>query len=127
MTTSEESSVRTARRVAIIFTLLIGSLGIVWDVLAGLLLFHSYSFFEAVVICLLVMMLCAVGTMRADFEPGGFLHRRGDAPKDGESKRFAPREHDVLAQLRSLVKTAFYAIAFIMALVKLVLVLIAGS
>lgn len=127
VTTSEETAVRSARRVAIVFTLLIGSMGIVWDVLAALILFRSYSFFEAVVVCLLVMILCAVATMRADFEPGGFLHRRSDTPKEDESKLFAAREHDFLAQLRSLLKTVFYAIAFIMALVKLVLVLIAGS
>ena len=63
MTASET----TARRVAIVFTLLIGSMGILWDVLAALILFRSYSFFEAVVVCLLVMILSAVATMRADF------------------------------------------------------------
>lgn len=99
-------------------------MGIVWDVLAALILFRSYSFFEAVVVCLLVMILCAVATVRADFEPGGFLHRRGDDPREDEPKLFAPREHDVLARLRSLLKTVFYTTAFIMALVKLVLALL---
>jgi hypothetical protein len=112
--------------VAIVFTLLIGSMGIVWDVLAAFILFRSYSFFEAVVVCLLVMILCAVATIRADFEPGGFLYRRADEPKEDESKLFAARERDFLAHLRSLLKTIFYTIAFIMALVKLVLALLAA-
>jgi hypothetical protein len=116
--------VRTARRVAIVSTLLIGSMGLVWDVLAAFILFRSYPFFEAVVVCLLVMILSAVATMRADFEPGGFLYRRGDTPKEDEPKLFASRESDVLAQSRSLLKTLFYTIAFIMALVKLVLALL---
>ena len=72
------------------------------------------------------MILCAVATMRADFEPGGLLHRRPDEPKEGETKLFTTGESDFLAQLRSLLKTIFYTIAFLMALVKLVLVLIAG-
>ena len=99
-----------------------------WDVLAAFVLFRSYSFFEAVVVCLLVMILCAVATMRADFEPGGFLHRHGDDPKvEDEPKLFAPRESDFLAQLRSLLKTIFYSIAFLLAFVKLVMTLIAAT
>lgn len=100
-------------------------MGIAWNVLAGLILFRSYSFFETVVVCLLVMILSAIATMRADFEPGGLLYRGGDGMKDHDPKLFAPRESDFLAQFRSLLKTLFYTIAFIMALVKIVLTLLA--
>jgi hypothetical protein len=100
---------------------LIGSaIGIVWDALAALILFRSYSFFESVVVCLLVMILCSLATMRADFEPGGLL--RG-AEKSNESPT-TPK--DTLREVRSLTKTIFYAVAFVMALVKLVMALIAG-
>jgi hypothetical protein len=112
-----------ARRAAFIVTVLIGSaLGIVWDVLAALILFRSYTFFESVVVCLLVMILCAVATMRADFEPGGLLDRveKGDDASD------ANKISDHQPQLRALVKAIFYGLAFVMALVKLVLALIAG-
>jgi len=101
-------------------------MGIVWDVLAAFILFRGYSFFEAVVVCLLVMILSAIATIRADFEPGGFLYRRADTAKEDEPRLFAPRESDFLAQFRSLLKTLFYTLAFIMALVKLVLALLAA-
>jgi hypothetical protein len=50
---------------AIATIILLGAIGIGWDVLAGAILFHSYTFFEAVVVCLLVMILCGVATVRA--------------------------------------------------------------
>jgi len=62
-----------ARRVGFIITVLIGSvIGIVWDVLTALVLFRSYSFFESVVVCL--MILSSIATMRADELP--FLFNR---------------------------------------------------
>jgi hypothetical protein len=107
---------------AFIVTALIGSaLGIVWDVLAALILFRSYTFFESVVVCLLVMILCYVATMRADFEPGGFLEHRAEK---GDDLSATPKVSDPLPQLRALVKVLFYGIAFVMALVKLVMTLI---
>lgn len=113
MTASDEPK---GRRTAFVVTVLIGSaIGIVWNVLAALVLFRSYSFFESVVVCLLVMILSAIGTMRADFEPGGLLERR------------AKSEEDPIRDSRSLVKGIFYTIAFVMAIVKLVLALIAAS
>jgi hypothetical protein len=109
-------------RRTIILTVLIGSVGgIVGDVVAALILFRSYTFFESVVVCLLVMILCSAWTMRADFEPGGLLHL--DTGKDSEAPQ-TPK--DLLREVRWLVKTIFYGIAFAMALVKLVLALIAG-
>jgi hypothetical protein len=55
-------------RQAIAITVFFGAVGIVWGGLAAAILFHSYSFFESVVVCLPVMTLCAVVTLRADFE-----------------------------------------------------------
>jgi hypothetical protein len=114
----------TARRAAFILTVLIGSaIGVAWDVLAALILFRSYTFFESVVVCLLVMILCSVATMRADFEPGGLLDCRVDK---GDDPSAANKVSDPQSQLRALVKALFYGIAFAMALVKLFLALVAG-
>ena len=113
----------TVRRWAIVLTVVLGlAFGIVWDVLAAAVLFRSYSFFESVVVCLLVMILCAVATMRADFEPGGLL-QRPDVKKDTDASS-TRKESDVLHQLRALLRVLFYGIAFVMALIKLVLALI---
>lgn len=115
MTASDETK---GLRIAFVVSVLIGSaIGIVWNVLAALVLFRSYSFFESVVVCLLVMILSAIGTMRADFEPGGFLERKEKSKEDSDPVR----------ESRSLVKGIFYTIAFIMAIVKLVQALIAAS
>lgn len=57
----------------IVPVIIVSAIGIIWDVLAGLILFRGYTFFESVVVCLLVMILCSLATMRADFEPGGFF------------------------------------------------------
>jgi hypothetical protein len=48
---------RSPRLVIAAFVLL-GVIGIGWDVLAAAILFHSYSFLESVVVSLLVMILC---------------------------------------------------------------------
>ena len=110
------------QRRTIILTVLIGSvIGIVWDVVAVLVLFRSYTFFESVVVCLLVMILCSTWTMRADFEPGGLLHL--GTGKDSEAPE-TPK--DLVREVRWLLKTIFYGIAFAVALVKLVLALNAG-
>jgi hypothetical protein len=109
---------RTGRRWAIVITVLLGCIGIVWDVLAAAVLFHSYSFFESVVVCLLVMILCAVATMRADFELWSGIFRRPKAESDSTV------EPDLLDQVRAHMKVLFYGIAFLMAIVKLVLTLI---
>lgn len=111
---------RTVRRRAIVITVLLGAMGIVWDVLAAAVLFHSYSFFESVVVCLLVMTLCAVATVRADFELWSGIFS-GDV-KDSDTAK--SKEPDFLNSLRTHLKVLFYAIAFVMALVKLVLTLI---
>ncbi len=104
--------------------MVIGSaIGIVWDLLAALILFRSYTFFESVVVCLLVMILSAVATMRADFEPGGLLDRRADKGDDPPGTNRIP---DPQPQLRALVKALFYGLALVMALVKLVLALVEG-
>jgi hypothetical protein len=50
----------------------------------------------------IVMILSAIGMMRADFEPGGLLERRTENPK---------QEEDLLRKMRSLVKGILYAIA----------------
>jgi hypothetical protein len=93
--------------------------GVGWDILAAVVLFRSYSFFEAVVVSLLVMILCGVATVRADFEPWWSVLQGSDGGKPGVGK-----EPDVLEQLKSHLKALFYAIAFLMALVKLVLAVI---
>jgi hypothetical protein len=109
---------RTARRWAIVITVLLGCVGVVWDVLAAAVLLHSYGFFESVVVCLLVMILCAVATMRADFELWSGIFR---GPKAENDKAVEP---DLLDQVRAHMKVLFYGIAFLMAFVKLVLTLI---
>jgi hypothetical protein len=107
------------RRWAVAITVLISCIGTVWDVLAGVILFRSYTFFEGVVVCLLVMILCAVATVRADFELWSEIFQR---PKD-ERKDNAV-DYDLLDSLRAHLKAIFYGIAFLMALIKLVLLLI---
>lgn len=114
---------RKARRWAVILTLVFGAFGIVWDVLAFAVLFHGYSFFESVVVCLLVMILCVAATVRAEFEAWSGVFQNFNADKDPNTP---PKEdHDSLHQLRGHVKVLFYAIAFLMALVKLVMTLFA--
>jgi hypothetical protein len=120
------NSDRTARRTAMVIAMLISiAVGIPWVVLSAAVLFHHYSFFESVVVCLLVMILSAVATIRADFEPGGFLQERlSDIQKDGDPA-VAAKVSDPLPQLRALLKSIFYGIAFLMALVKLMVTLLA--
>jgi len=110
------------QRRAVVITVLFGATGIVWDVLAAAVLWHSYSFFESVVVCLLVMTLCAVATLRVDFELWSRLFS-GDA---GESNVTEDRQPDLLDSFRAHLRVLFYAVAFIMALVKLILTLLAG-
>ena len=112
---------RTARRWRLAVTLLLGAIGIMWDVLAAWILFRSYSFFESVVVCLLVMILCATAAVRADVELSGIFQRSGSAK---ESEVSEPGESELLDQLRAHLRGLFYGIAFLMALVKLVLALI---
>lgn len=60
-------------RLIIAAIVLLGVIGIGWDILTAAILFlHSYSFFESIVVCLLVMILCGVATVRADVELGVF-------------------------------------------------------
>ena len=110
-----------ARRWAIVIIVLFGAIGVVWDVIAAAILFRSYSFFESVVVCLLVMTLCAVATLRADFELWSGIFRTADAPTEGNADDH--KERDSLDGLRSRLKVLFYGIAFLMALVRLVLAL----
>ncbi len=87
-------------------------MGAVGDLLAASILFRKYSFFESVVVCLLVMILCSVGTMHLDLGPLGFLQRTDGAKENG------------LQQVSASLKMFFYGIATIMALVKIVLALL---
>jgi hypothetical protein len=105
---------RTAVRWAIALTVLVGSIGIGWDVLAAAVLFHGYSFFESVVVCLLVMILCGVATVRSDIELSIF----SEDVQDGDAALVS------LRKLRAHLQVLFYTIAFLMALVKLVLIFI---
>jgi hypothetical protein len=98
-----------------------GALGIVWDLLAAAVLFHSYNFFESVVVCLLVMTLSVAATVRADFEVWSGIFEDPDATKGTNAQH---RDDDLLRELRGHVKVLFYAIAFLMALVKLVMTLL---
>ena len=67
---------------------------------------------------LLVMILCGVATVRADVELGVFS-------EDVEDMDSADRKASkVIRGIRSLVQVLFYAIAFAMALIKLVLTLV---
>lgn len=102
--------------------IMFGAIGIVWDALAAAILFRSYTLFESVVVCLLVMILCAVATMRADFELWSGIFGRPDGAKGGDAPN--RKEHDLLDKIRSHLKVLFYGIAFLMALVRLVLALI---
>jgi hypothetical protein len=113
---------RTFRRWKLAITLLFGAIGIVWDVLAAAILFRTYSFFESVVVCLLVMIICAVATIRADVELWSGISQYLEHPKDGDADK--GREPDPIDLLAVKLKPVFYGIAFVMALVKLVLVLI---
>jgi hypothetical protein len=118
----EEDKMRS-RRFALVITIIIGSaVGLVWDTLAGLILFRSYSFFESVVISLLVMILSSIATMRADFEPLAFIQRTAEKNDDPASK-----VSELMRETRSIVKGIFYGVAFLMALAKLVLALTKGS
>lgn len=112
---------KVARTASIVVTLLIrGTIGIVWNVIAAAVLFRSYSFFEAVVVCLLVMILCAVATLLADLEPWRTL-RPSDAGKHDDGK---DRESDLPRELAEHLRVFFYGIGFAMALVKLVMTLV---
>jgi hypothetical protein len=97
------------------FVVVFGAVGLVWVGLAALVLLHSYTFFESVVVCLLVMILSAVATLRSDFELWSGMLR-----DDNGAKRTEP---DVLDKIRSNVRVIFYGIAFTMAFVKLVITL----
>ncbi len=116
-----KTQLKRARRWAIVIIVLFGCIGILWDVLAAVILFRTYSFFESVVVCLLVMILCAVAAMRADFEVWSGIFRSPDAAKEADPDNATKR--DLIEQLRSQLKVLFYAIAFLMALVRLVLAL----
>lgn len=114
----ERKNEEPPRRWIIGLTVLFASVGVVWDVLAAVIVFHTYSFFESVVICLLVMILSVLATLRVDFELWSGIFRAKDKPaKRSESEAL---EEQVRAMMRGL----FYAIAFIMALIKLVMTLI---
>jgi hypothetical protein len=63
----------------------------------------------------LVMILCAVANVRADFELWSGVFREPDAKE---------KDRDLLERLRAHLKGLFYGIAFLMALVKLALTLI---
>jgi hypothetical protein len=95
-------------------------MGIVWDVLAAVVLFHNYSFFESVVVCLLVMILCTAATVRVDFELWSGIYSE-DAPEGNTTKGKQP---DPLDSVRAHLRVLFYAVAFVMALVKLIMTVI---
>lgn len=109
---------RTSRSAIVATIVILGVFGLGWDVLAATILFHRYSFFESVVVCLLVMILCGVATVRSDVELGVFSEdvQDGDAAERNVAK--------ALRGIRLQVQFLFYAIAFLMALVKLVLTLV---
>ena len=114
------------RRGAMVLGLLyVVSIGITCDALAAAILFRRYSVFEAIVVCLLVMILAAVATMGADLGPGGFL--RSPDLENNASSLFKTDETDALQKSRALLKTVFYAIASIMALIRLLLSLVGWS
>jgi hypothetical protein len=108
----------TPRRRKLIFTILYGvTMGIMGDVLAAAILFHGYSsFFESVVVALLVMVLCSVALLRSELSPGGLLQLPSVAE---EGDPVAP-----LLGVQSQLKGVFYGIAFLMAVAKLVLIVI---
>ena len=117
------------RRWAVVISVRI-AFGVLWDVLAAAVLFHSYSFFESIVVCLLVMILCSVATAQAEFDRvtlillsiwPGMSQRPEDAKGSDTAKR---REPDPLDQMQGVIKILFYTIAFAMALIKLVMTLI---
>jgi hypothetical protein len=116
----------SSRRWLIAITLLLAVVvGVAWDVLAAAVLFHRYSFFESVVVCLLVMMLCAVFTVIADVERWSDSFSKHLKNIGGIAPTSEPDPlPDVLHQLRALLRVLFYAVAFVMALVELVLTLI---
>jgi len=110
---------KNVRRRAIVITVVFGAIGMVWDVLAAAVLFRDYSFFESVVVCLLVMTLCTVATVRADFELWSGIF--SDAKESDTRKSKQP---DVLDSFRAHLRALFYGVALVMALVKLILTLI---
>lgn len=120
-TEHESEREKKIRRRLIALTVFFASVGVVWDVLAAAVLFHTYTFFESVVVCLLVMILCVIATLRIDFELSSGIFRRPQGAQDNGAERSEP---DILEQVRAFVKGIFYAIAFIMALIKLVMTLI---
>jgi len=99
---------------------LFGAIGIAWDALAAVVLFHNYSFFESVVVCLLVMSLCTVATVRVDFELWSGIYSE-DVPESDTTKSKQPNPPD---SFRAHLRVVFYAVAFVMALVKLILTVI---
>lgn len=115
-TKHESEREKKIQRRLVALNVFLGAVGLVWVVLAAVVLFHTYTFFESVVVCLLVMILSAVATLRADFELWSGMFRA-----DGnEAKRTEP---DVLEKVRSNMRVIFYGVAFIMAFVKLVITL----
>lgn len=105
----------------IIIIAIFGSIGAVWDVLAAAILFHNYSFFESVVVCLLVMILSTVATVRADFELWSGIFS-GEDEREGDTAK--SRRPGLLDSFRAHLRVLFYAVAFLMALVKLILTLV---
>jgi len=106
------------RRSAVVLGLLyVVFVGVACDALAAAILFRPYSVFEAVVVCLLVMILASVATIGVDLGPGGFL--RSPDLTTNSSKLFTADETNALQNSRALLKTIFYFIASIMAIVRL--------
>ena len=117
---AKEDRTRFRRRV-ITIVVVGGCVGVVWDVMAAAVLFHKYTFFESVVVCLLVMILCTVATLHADFDLWSAIHRPRTEKDASASERSKP---DDLDEITSLTKVLFYAIAGIMAFIKLVMTLL---
>jgi uncharacterized membrane protein len=112
--TADDDETKSPQTLATIAVVISVTIGIVWNVLAALILFRSYSFFEAVVVSLLVMLLSSVATMRADFSL--WEHREEEST---EAAR-------LIRDLKSTVQSIFYGIAGLMAVVKMVMALIAA-
>lgn len=110
---------RKVRRWAFFITVAAACLWLIWDVLAGLILFRDYTFFEGVVVSLLVIILSEVWIMRADFDMWSeVFRRRKDEPDDKAV------DHELLSELRTHLKGIFFSIAVIMAIIKLVLLIL---
>lgn len=75
--TADDDETKSPQTLATIAVVISVTIGIVWNVLAALILFRSYSFFEAVVVSLLVMRLSSVAT-RCDltFASGGTAKKK---------------------------------------------------